>query len=207
MTLTIRSCLINGANAVTENSHVTEFEVDELGLCISNERYFIESYFKTVNPFDGLSTITLERQQLTTLDRIRGKGCVFERNEQRQIGTTTVLVAHALYLAIFNSNERIILMGKDDKHASDMRSIFKTAYNELPDFLRHKPKIDNKYTFELPFTKAWVHFINSDPINLRGFNTSLLVMDDFETYKPSRQEELRTIVEWHCISTADLLHV
>jgi len=185
---------------------MTDFEVEELGLCISNERYFIESYFKAKNPFNGLSTLTLEQQQLTTLDRIRGKGCVIERNETRQIGTTTLLVAHALYQAIFNSNQRIILMARDDKHAEAMRVIFKTAYNELPDFLRHEPEIDNKYTFELPWTRSWVHFINSDPNSLRGIITTLLVMDNFETYTPERQQELRRHSEYHCLSTADILY-
>ena len=185
---------------------MTDSEVEELGRCISNERYFIESYFKAENPFNGLSTLTLERQQLTTLDRIRGKRCVIERNEERQIGTTTVLVAHALYMAIFNSNQRIILMAKNDKHAEAMRVIFKTAYNNLPDFLRYKPNTDNKYSFELPWTRSWVHFINSDPIHLRGFCTTLLVMDDFETYTPDRQRELRHHSEIFCSSTADLLH-
>lgn len=185
---------------------MTDFEVEELGLCISNERYFIESYFKAMNPFNGLSTLTLEPQQLNVLDRIRNKRCVIERNEERQVGTTTVLVAHALYLAIFNSNQRIVLMAKNDKHAAAMRVIFKTAYNELPDFLRHKPKIDNKYTFELPWTRAWVHFINSDPVHLRGYGTTLLVMDDFETYTLARQRELRRHTEIHCAATADILH-
>lgn len=186
---------------------MTDFELLELGDCIRSEQYFIETYFQTVNPFNGLGTIKLEDQQVTTINRVRGKRCVIERNEKRQIGTTTALVAHALYLILFSGNQRIVLMGKNDKHAAYMRAMFKTAFNNLPPFLKYKPKIDNKYTFELPFTGGWVHFVNSDPVNLRGFNTTLLIMDDFETYSATRQKELRDHTERHCAATADILHV
>lgn len=186
---------------------MTDIELLELGDCIRSEQYFIENYFHAINPFNGIGLLKLEDKQTTILNRISGKRCVIERNEERQIGTTTALVAHALYQALFNSNQRIVLMGKNDKHAAYMRAMFKTAFNELPRFLKCKPKTDNKYSFELPFTRSWVHFINSNPVHLRGFGTTLLIMDDFETYTVKRQKELRHHTEIHCHATADILHV
>ena len=186
---------------------MTDIELIELGDCIRSEQYFIETYFNTVNPFTGIGTVTLEDKQINLLNNIRGKRCVIERNEERQIGTTTALVAHALYLSLFNSNQSIVLMAKNDRHAAQMRAMYKTAFNNLPRFLKCRPKTDNRYSFELPFTRSWVHFVNSDPNCLRGFATTLLIMDDFETYSAKRQKELRRHTEYHCHATADILHV
>ena len=186
---------------------MTEIELIELGDCIRSEQYFIETYFTTINPFTGIGTVKLEDKQIKLLNRIRGKRCVIERNEERQIGTTTALVAHALYLSLFNSNQHIVLMGRNDRHAAAMRAMFKTAFDNLPNFLKCKPKTDNKYSFELPFTRSWVLFTNSDPQCLRGYMTTLLIMDDFETYSAKRQKELRNHTVIHCHATEDILHV
>ena len=180
--------------------------INELVKCISDERYFIEEYFKADNPFNGLSTLTLEPKQLTILNRIFHKRCVIDAIPERQIGTTTLLAAHALWLVLFNSDRRIVIMNETNKDAKAMRKLIKTGYDNLPGYLKLDRRTDHAHSLELA-NGSWIHYTNSSPDNLRGFNLSHLLLNGFDWFKPAYQTSLRAYCERINIEPVELLYV
>lgn len=182
------------------------YEIDELVECSQDELHFILTHFKANNPFTGLTTLRLEAKQFTILDRVVNKQFIIDRIEQRQIGTSTILVAHALWLALFHPDQRIVFMNPRHHQAGNIRQMVQDGVRSLPEFLKPKVLTDHKESIEFE-NGSWIHFTNADPNRLRGFCTTLLIADTFEYFKESYQQELRRHAERFNMETADLLKV
>lgn len=178
----------------------------EQQMCSANETYFIDNYFHAVNPFDGLSLLLLDPKQHKILKRIYHSTFIIDSIEERQIGTSTMLAAHALWLALFYPDQQILIMNKDNRKAAEMRALVRTAYKQLPNFLKFDTVADNASTLKFN-NGSWIRFTNSNPNNLRGFNLNYILLDDFEQVKPAYQKELRQYCERRQLFTAELLHV
>jgi hypothetical protein len=174
--------------------------------CVKDEEYFIKTHFRAKNPITGLSTLNIKGKQTNILNRVRGKQFIIDCIEERQIGTTTILSAHALWLALFKPSQRIVMMAGKHINAQEMRHMIKTGYAHMPDFLKFPILTDHKRSMEFD-NGSWIHFINQDPTHLKGFATTCVIADTFEYYKPTNQLELRNYIDAFQLKTADLLVV
>ena len=162
---------------------------NELIKCIQDEKYFIETYVMDNHPVHGLSTVKLTEKQLAILEQIKNKTIIIDAIPERQIGTSFMLVAHTLWLAIFNSYQNIHLMGVKVVGAQELRMRFRIAYEHLPDFLKPARTVDNKY--EIAFDHGTVvYFTTSNPSSLKGRPLNHLLLDTFDEFKAERRLEI-----------------
>ena len=182
------------------------YEIDELIECTQNEAHFILRHFKTQNPFNGLSTLKLEPKQLSVLNEVVNKQIIFDSIPERQIGTSTILAAHALWLALFHTHQRIVIMNPNTARAGVMRHIVREAITNLPDFLKLDIITDHQQSLEFQ-NGSWIHFVNGDPAHLRGFKTTCLIADSFDDFRAGWQTELRRTISSQIADTVELLRV
>ena len=181
-------------------------EINELVKCSQDELYFIMTYFKADNPFSGFSTLNLEVKQLNILNKVINKHLILDRIKERQIGTSTILVAHALWLALFKPDQRIIFMNPNHAQSANARFIIKQAVVDLPFFMRPNIITDHKESMEFD-NGSWIHFTNGDSNHLRGVNTTLIIADTFGYFKDEWQRDLRRHANAFGLETEELLKV
>ena len=156
-------------------------ERNELIKCAQDEQYFIETYFNVQHPIHGLSLIDLSEKQLNILDQIKNKTCIVDAIPERQLGASTMLAAHATWIAIFKCDKSIALMGKKLINSQHLKNIIDTGYNHLPEFLKPRKIVDNKQ--EISFENGThIRFITPGPNRFSGWAVSYLMLDTFEEY-------------------------
>ena len=67
----------------------------------------------------------------------------------RQAGCTTIASAYALWLAVFQQHQAIVILSKGDTEATEVLDRIKIMYEELPKFLQPGISEDNKHTLKL----------------------------------------------------------
>jgi len=166
--------------------------------CHTDETFFIENYFTIHNPFTGRksSPVDLFPKQHNLIDQIDNEQIIIDIITERQVGTTTIFAGHALWLAMFNSFMNVGMMGQLNRHGSEFRRMVHLGYDNLPTFMQEKITVDNAYCTEFA-NGSRIHYLNSDPVNLRGRIFDCIIMDTFEHYTPSRQTELYEYADRH----------
>lgn len=119
---------------------MTKEQLKEFTRCANDFFYFAETYLKITNPSEGLISFKLYDFQKKVIKE-------FESNRYsiiskfRQAGITTLATLWGLWLAMFKTDQRIMLLSKSDREATGAGETVQTAIDYLPDWLR--PNLTN----------------------------------------------------------------
>ena len=109
--------------------------VQELKKCKEDILYFAENYFYIVNLDRGKEVIKLyTRQKQILRSLINNRFTVLL--SCRQFGKTTLMTIYALWLACFESDQRIVIVANREQTAINVFKRVRTAYEQLPNFLK-----------------------------------------------------------------------
>lgn len=113
-----------------------EEQFAELAKCAQSCEYFISQYCTVVHPKDGLvPCILYGYQKDKVLPAFLNERFVITR-KFRQGGFSTVAALTILWMLIFKTDLKILVVSKGDREAMEFLTLIKHAYDYLPDFLR-----------------------------------------------------------------------
>src|ERR1035438_3415102 len=119
---------------------------NEVMHCIIDTRYFLSNYyayrdekegFKGLYPFFDSQEILFEEYR--RLERVYGKVRALVL-KARQMGSTTYNVGEGFHHSIFFEHRNVIMVGKDDKQKNKMFSMFSSALDFIPWWMRPRHK-------------------------------------------------------------------
>jgi hypothetical protein len=150
--------------------------VQELKKCKEDILYFAENYFYIVNLDRGKEVIKLyTRQKQILRSLINNRFTVLL--SCRQFGKTTLMTIYALWLACFESDQRIVIVANREQTAINVFKRVRTAYEQLPNFL--KPGVKD-------YGKTGLTFDNDSSIGVstttssaaRGESINAMIVDE-----------------------------
>lgn len=123
-------------------------EWDEFVRCSQSVEYFISQYCCVVHPEDGLVPCGLYGfQRCKVLPAFLNERFVITR-KFRQGGFSTVAALVILWMLLFDTDLKILVISKGDREAVEFMSLIKTAYDYLPEFLRCVLSKNNEHIME-----------------------------------------------------------
>ena len=157
--------------------------ISEIQKCKENLLYFAENQFNIIDPDVGKTTINLysfQKRILNTLENNRRVILI----ASRQIGKTTCLTIYALWVAIFNNYQNIVIVANKEATAIEVFRRIKLAYEELPVWL--KPGV-------VAFATTSCEFDNGSRVSIstttgsaaRGMTISCLLIDEAAFIEPA----------------------
>jgi hypothetical protein len=144
--------------------------------------YFAEHYVNISTTDRGIHKIELYDFQKRVLNEFVNKE--FSRNSillaGRQATTTTLVAIYILWYSLFHEDKSIAVLRKRQSYANNINGIIRTAYDQLPDWL--KPGIKGDKTRTEFGTGCVILYIKSHESNLalRGQFISLLYREEHE---------------------------
>lgn len=150
--------------------------VEELKKCKDDIIYFAENYFYIVNLDRGKEVINLYTRQKQILRSLINNRFTILLS-CRQFGKTTLMTIYALWLACFESDQRIMVVANREQTAINVFKRIRLAYEQLPNFL--KPGVKE-------YGKTGLTFDNDSSIGVstttstavRGESISSLIIDE-----------------------------
>jgi len=173
--------------------------IAEIIKCSKDKQYFIETYFKIKHPLNGVIPMVLLDPQLEVLRKIGGYRGVINKIETRQVGTTSVFVANALWNTLFHENTHIKLIGKDNDSRKKFMDIFNVAYDNLPAAFKIGYSIKNTHLDSIKNTHL-VSFLNENSFEMcvqdrqltHNDQVSHVISDNFNLYKDDNKSRIAT---------------
>lgn len=158
-------------------NEITPEVFQEMIKCSCDPTYFIKTYVLN-NEVDDAS---MEQLTIWTLEAANHKA--IELGDTRAELRTEFLVGYAIWYAIFNPNQ-VILMGTHVRNVALTHTWISTVMKNLPDWLQ--PNVKELSNYQVVLTNSSI--IRIQP--LRGFfgkgtTINLLLIDDWELITPS----------------------
>ena len=162
-------------------------KINEIKKSKKNLLHFAQNYFYIVNIDTGREVITLRQYQKRILRKMRDNRFVIVMSS-RQSGKTTMMTAYALWVACFNSDQKIVLVANKEQTAKDIFGRVRLAYEELPNWI--KPGV-------LEYGKESMGLANGSRIGIstttgtaaRGMSCNVLILDELAFIEPHIVEE------------------
>jgi hypothetical protein len=124
----------NLPTAQTTHEYTPEM-VKEIAKCSKSILYFASNYFYIINVDSGRQKIKLHDFQKRIL-----KSLMDNRFNillaSRQIGKTTLMTIYALWIALFEEDQRILIVANKEQTAKMLLKRIKTAFEMMPNFLK-----------------------------------------------------------------------
>ena len=124
----------NLPTAQTEYDY-TPAMIKEIAKCRKNIIHFASNYFFIINVDEGRQKIKLHTFQKRIL-----KGLMENRFNillaSRQIGKTTLMTIYALWVALFEEDQRILIVANKEQTAKMILKRIKTAFEMMPNFIK-----------------------------------------------------------------------
>jgi hypothetical protein len=124
----------NLPTAFTEYEYTPEM-IKEIAKCKKNILHFASNYFYIINVDDGRQKIKLHKFQKRIL-----KSLMENRFNillaSRQIGKTTIMTIYALWIALFEEDQRVLVVANKEQTAKMILKRIKTAFEMMPNFLK-----------------------------------------------------------------------
>jgi hypothetical protein len=117
----------------------TKQQIRDLKKASTNILYFAENFFYIVNLDRGREKIKLYSAQKRALRKMRDNR-FFIQLASRQIGKSTMMTIYILWQAIFNNDQRILLVANKEATAIEIFQRVRMAYEELPNWLKSPVK-------------------------------------------------------------------
>lgn len=155
----------------------TQDMIDEFRKCQNDVIYFAENYFYIIHLDRGREKIKLyEPQKEAILKVIANRytiGCA-----SRQVGKTTLMTVVCLWYALFVKDFSIAILANKETQAKEILERIKTAYEEIPNWLKSGVK---EFTKEhLRLTNDSKIFVSTTSVDaIRGKSVNLLFLDEF----------------------------
>ena len=124
--------------------------------CAQDEEYFINTYVWVPSEQDprGRTRFSLFDYQSELLNLSKTRRFVIAL-KARQIGFTTLGMAHALWLALFRPGANILIVSETQKSSNKNLAQARLAYQFLPEWMRERaPKIKNDSSNGMSFETA-----------------------------------------------------
>lgn len=154
--------------------------------CASDPAYFAKKYCYISHPQRGRILFNLYPFQEKVLH-------LFAREDyhlilkSRQLGISTLVALHCMWLMIFNENINILVICTKTDTAKNMVTKVKFMYENLPSWLKQgKPDENNKLTFKL-LNGSQIKAVSAASDSGRSEAVSLLVMDE-AAFIPNAEE-------------------
>ena len=160
--------------------------VAEIKRCKSDPVYFLKTYVTIQHPTKGPVPFKLFPFQEDFINIIEGNKNTIALFP-RQMGKTTCAAMYILWMATFQSAKKCIIASKNLKHATEIMSRIKYAYEELPSWLKSACKFYNRTSIE--FVNGSVIKCEATSENTgRGDSPSILLVDEC-AFLPRRIQE------------------
>lgn len=161
--------------------------VQELKKCKEDIIYFAENYFYIVNLDRGKEVISLYTRQKQILRSLINNRFTILLSS-RQFGKTTLMTIYALWLACFESDQRVMVVANREQTAINVFKRIRLAYEQLPNFLKPGAK---------DYGKTGLTFDNDSSIGVstttstavRGESISSLIIDEMAFIEPHLIED------------------
>lgn len=156
---------------------LTEYINSERQKCIDDISYFAENYGLISGPGgSGIIPFKLETYQKDLLRSFASDKYII-CNKARQLGVSTSLMFYSLWLSIFSSGKRCLVVAHRKESAEEYITKLKTAYEFLPAWLKPACTLYSKSTIEFE-TKSSVKAITSNPHAARSFSATVFLVDE-----------------------------
>ena len=157
--------------------NLIEFINNERQKCIDDVTYFAETYGLISGPGgSGIIPFKLEKYQKDLLKSFQSDKYVI-CNKARQLGVSTSLMFYSLWLSIFSTGKRCLVVAHRKESAEEYITKLKTAYEFLPEWLKPACTLYSKSTIEFE-TKSSVKAITSNPHAARSFSATVFLVDE-----------------------------
>lgn len=144
--------------------------------CKKDPVYFICNYIKVVHPIFGLVKFDLYPFQKNLIEEFKNNRFNILR-KFRQAGCTTLVAAYSLWKCIFTPHYKVVILSKDDDASMEVLSRMKTAYDELPEWL--KPTLVKDSAHSLKFVNgSEIKSKSSSKQSGRSVAGSLVILDE-----------------------------
>lgn len=171
--------------------------------CAQDEEYFINTYVWVPSEQDprGRTRFSLFDYQSELLNLSKTRRFVIAL-KARQIGFTTLGMAHALWLALFRPGANILIVSETQKSSNKNLAQARLAYQFLPEWMRERaPKIKNDSSNGMSFETAdgMVSYLKASPATngvFAGETASFVLWDEAALVEPASLQEdvLRTLL-------------
>ena len=153
----------------------------------NNLLYFAEHFFSIINIDRGREVIALRPYQKRVLRKMRDNRFVIVLSS-RQSGKTTMMTIYALWLACFQTDQKIVLVANKEQTAKDIFGRVRLAYEELPNWC--KPGV-------IEYGKESMALNNGSRIGIstttgtaaRGMSCNVLILDELAFIEPHIVDE------------------
>jgi len=171
--------------------------------CAQDETYFINTYVWVPSEQDprGRTRFTLFDYQQELLNLTKSQRFVIAL-KARQIGFTTLGMAHALWLALFRPGANILIVSETQKSSNKNLAQARLAYQFLPDWMKDRaPKIKNDSSNGISFetVDGMVSYLKASPATngvFAGETATFVLWDEAALVEPASLQEdvLRTLL-------------
>lgn len=159
----------------------------ELKKCKENLLYFAENYFYIVNLDEGKQKIQLHSYQKKALRMIRdNRFSLFLFS--RQTGKSTIATIYMLWTAIFNNDQRILLVANKESTAKEIFRRIRVAYEGLPNWLKSPVTYYGLESLELE-NGSRIGITTTTGTAGRGSSANLLFVDEASFIESNLLEE------------------
>lgn len=169
-----------------DSDEYTPERIAELKRCKSDPIYFLKNYVVIKHPTRGpvpFKLFPFQERFISAIHDNKNTIALFPR----QCGKTSCAAMYILWMAIFFPAKKCVIASKNLKHAIEIMSRIKFAYEELPSWLKSACKFYNRTSIE---------FMNGSVINCeatsentgRGDSPSILLVDEC-AFLPRRIQE------------------
>lgn len=171
--------------------------------CAADERYFIENYVWIPSEDDprGRTQFSMFDYQAELLNLTRRQRFVIAL-KARQIGFTTLAMAHALWLVLFKPGANVLIVSRTQDSSNKNLAQARLAYQFLPAWMKDRgPKLENDSTKGMSFSFAdgIISYMKASAATasvFAGETASLVVWDEAGLVEPASLQEdvLRTLI-------------
>lgn len=153
--------------------------------CILDPAYFIKSYCKIEHPMKGLIPFDLYSYQQHVLNEYQK----YRFNivlKSRQLGITTTTAAFCFWLMFFQKNKKIQVLATKQKVATNIVTMIKVMYTNLPSWLQkiRKPTRDGWNSLSIKFDNGSEIFAQSTTEDAGRSSANSLVVIDEDAFIP-----------------------
>lgn len=166
--------------------------MNELARCKNDIDYFLETYYRIVNPVGEKVVIKMFPKQRDLLHKIMDNNRIVTCCS-RQTGKTETYSMFCVYQILFQKNYKILIAGNKGEIAREILTKIKDAYELIPNWM--KPSIKTWNESKIVFTNGVViKCTTTGPNSARGNTCDLTILDEFSFVLPSIQQSFFTAI-------------
>lgn len=171
-----------------EDSEFRPEDIVDLAKCMKDAEFFFTKFVKVKHPTKGLVPLELYDYQKRMLDALLNHKDVVMLCS-RQLGKTTIVAMYFLWIANFQPNKELIIASKNMNHAVQIMDRIKTAYDELPHWLKAGAKFNSRTMLEFDNGSKISSEATSERTG-RGSSPAGVMLDELAFASPRIQEEM-----------------